>query len=104
MVLAGYVQRTLDSTFLLQDLVCEADVEWGRVFGERPYFDQIVWACLTGICYLPSTVVPVGLDSRGLPIGVAVAGPYLEDRTSLAVVRALLDVLPSPRPPDVPAS
>jgi amidase len=61
---------------------------------DRPYWDQISWACLTGICYLPSTVVPVRRDSRGLPIGVAVAGPYLEDRTTLEAARILLDLLP----------
>jgi amidase len=61
---------------------------------DRPYWDQISWACLTGICYLPSTVVPVRLDSRGLPIGVAAAGPYLEDNTTLEVARILLGLLP----------
>jgi len=40
-VLASYVQRILDSDFLLQDLVREADVEWGRVYGERPYFQKV---------------------------------------------------------------
>lgn len=39
-VLAAYVQRVLNSDFLLQELVREADVEWGRVFGERPMFEQ----------------------------------------------------------------
>jgi hypothetical protein len=39
-VLAGCVQRTLDSPVLLNALVREADVEWGRIYGERPYFDR----------------------------------------------------------------
>ncbi len=60
----------------------------------RPYWDQIVWAGLTGVSYLPSTVVPVRVDSRGLPIGIAVAGDYLQDRTTLAVARRLATVLP----------
>jgi hypothetical protein len=38
--LAGYVQRVLDSEYRLQELVREADVEWGQVFGERPYFQK----------------------------------------------------------------
>ena len=38
--LAGYVQRTLDSEYLLKELVREADAEWGRALGERPYFDK----------------------------------------------------------------
>lgn len=39
-VLAGFVNRVLDSDFLLQELVRESDVEWGRVFGERPFFQK----------------------------------------------------------------
>jgi hypothetical protein len=37
-VLAGYCRRVLDSEYLLEELVRDADVEWGRVMGERPYF------------------------------------------------------------------
>jgi hypothetical protein len=39
-VLAAFCQQVLDSDYLLKDLVREADVEWGRVQGERPYFDK----------------------------------------------------------------
>ncbi len=38
--LASYVQRVLDSDYLLKDLVRQADCEWGRVYDERPYFDR----------------------------------------------------------------
>jgi hypothetical protein len=37
--LAGHVQQILGSEYALKELVREADVEWGRVFGERPCFD-----------------------------------------------------------------
>jgi hypothetical protein len=40
-VLAGYCQRVLDSEYLLQELVRDADIEWGRVMGERPYFEEV---------------------------------------------------------------
>jgi hypothetical protein len=39
-VLASYCQRILGSDHLLEELVREADIEWGRVFGERPYFQN----------------------------------------------------------------
>jgi len=39
-VLAAFVQRVLDSEFRLQELVREADVEWGRIFDERPHFES----------------------------------------------------------------
>jgi hypothetical protein len=39
-VLAGYCQRVLDSDHLLRELVRDAGVEWGRLMGERPYFEE----------------------------------------------------------------
>jgi hypothetical protein len=39
-VLAACIQRILDSDYLLEELVREADVEWGRVYGERPFFQK----------------------------------------------------------------
>ena len=39
-VLADCVQKVLGSEYLLKELVREADVEWGREFGERPYFEK----------------------------------------------------------------
>jgi hypothetical protein len=39
-VLAAYCRRVLDSDSRLQELVREADVEWARTEGERPYFEQ----------------------------------------------------------------
>jgi hypothetical protein len=38
-VLVGYVQQILASEHGLKELVREVDVEWGRVFGERPHFE-----------------------------------------------------------------
>jgi amidase len=32
---------------------------------------------------LPSTAVPLGLVDEGLPVGVQIVGPWLEDRTPL---------------------
>jgi len=39
-VLAACIQRVLDSDYRLQEFVREADVEWGRVYGERPFFEK----------------------------------------------------------------
>ena len=38
--LAAHVQRVLESDYVLQELVRQSDVEWGRVLGERPYFQE----------------------------------------------------------------
>ena len=58
----------------------------------RPYTDQMGWVGLTGVSLLPVTVVPIGLID-GLPVGVQIAGPYLEDHSTLAVGRFLQDAL-----------
>jgi hypothetical protein len=39
-VLASYCQRILDSDHQLAELVRDADIEWGRVMGERPFLDR----------------------------------------------------------------
>jgi amidase len=59
----------------------------------RPYLDIISWAGVIGMAYLPVTMAPVGRTSQGLPVGLQVVGPYLEDRTTIDFVRRLSDVL-----------
>ena len=67
---------------------------------EHPYWDAATWMAPAGICYLPATVVPVGLTTGGLPVGIQIVGPYLHDRTTLAVARLLAErVGGCPRPP-----
>jgi len=39
-VLASYIHQVIDSEYRLKELVREADVEWGRTLGERPYFEK----------------------------------------------------------------
>ena len=39
-VLALYIRQVLGSECGLKELVREADLEWGRVFGERPCFEK----------------------------------------------------------------
>jgi len=54
-----------------------------------PYLSQTKWMGLFGVVYLPATAVPIATHSSGLPIGVQVVGPYLEDRTCLAAASAI---------------
>ena len=67
----------------------------------RPYADLIVWTSQFGYVYLPSTVVPVGLTSRGVPVGVQIVGPYLGDRTTLEFARYLEFLLGGYRVPPI---
>jgi len=39
-VLTRCCKRVLDSDYLLEELVRECDVEWGRAMGERPHFER----------------------------------------------------------------
>lgn len=67
---------------------------------DRPYFDQTVWMGLFGLAYLPVTCLPVGLHSSGLPIGMQVVAPFLEDNTALAAAQIVEDMTGgTPRPP-----
>lgn len=60
---------------------------------QRQYWDQVVWAGVIGMAYLPATIAPVGRTAGGLPVGVQIVGPYLEDRTTIDVARRLADVI-----------
>ena len=65
-----------------------------RVNGEsRSYWSLITWMAPAGACYLPATVVPVGKLSNGLPVGVQIVGPYLEDNTTLDLAKRLMTLL-----------
>ncbi len=51
---------------------------------EEVYFDTLAWSGLATLPLLPATAAPIGLSRGGLPIGVQIIGPYLEDRTTIA--------------------
>ena len=72
-----------------------------EVNGEaRSYFDTtIAWAGLTGMVYLPSTIAPVGPARDGLPVGLQIVAPYLEDRTSLHFAGLVEEVIGGFKPP-----
>ncbi len=63
------------------------------------YLDQLFWAGLASSAYLPATVLPAGLADDGLPVGLQVIGPHLEDRTPLRFAAAAADVLGGFTPP-----
>jgi amidase len=65
----------------------------------RSYLDMFGWITLATIGYLPATVVPVGHTAAGLPVGLQIVGPYLEDRTTLAVGRCVAQELGGFVPP-----
>lgn len=49
----------------------------------HPYDYHLVWASIATLIGLPSTAAPIGYSPEGLPYGMQIIGPYLEDRTTL---------------------
>jgi amidase len=56
---------------------------------DYPYPDQLVWPGVATLPGLPSTAIPTGLTSSGLPVGVQIVGPWLEDRTPLKLAELI---------------
>jgi amidase len=49
----------------------------------RPYLDLLAWISIATAAHLPATVAPVGRTAAGLPVGMQIIGPYLEDLTTI---------------------
>lgn len=66
---------------------------------DRPYMDIMAWAHLASVAKLPATVLPVGRTPEGLPVGMQVMGPYLEDRTPIHAARLFSEIIGGFVPP-----
>ncbi|SFM30576.1 amidase family protein [Variovorax sp. OV329] len=54
-----------------------------------PYGAQGAWSTIASMAGLPATVAPMARDAEGLPLGVQIIGPFLEDRSTIALARQL---------------
>jgi amidase len=60
----------------------------------RPYTEVLFsWIALATCHFLPAASAPVGLTRSGLPVGIQIVGPYLEDRSVLDFAAKLADVI-----------
>ncbi|MEE3327542.1 MAG: amidase [Myxococcota bacterium] len=57
----------------------------------QPYFQQLFWAGLPTVSYLPSTVFPTGPSGEGLPIGLQAIGAEYNDHICIDFARLLAD-------------
>jgi amidase len=71
----------------LQGRRIQIDGPTGRI--EAPYFQQIFWAGLVTVAYLPSTVFPTGVGKDGLPIGLQAIGNAYDDLITIDFARLL---------------
>ncbi len=67
--------------------------------GPRPYLDLLFWISFATLTGLPATTAPVGLTRGGLPVGIQIIGPYLEDATPIDVAERLGGVAGRFKPP-----
>jgi amidase len=66
----------------------------------RPYTDLLGWISIATAAHLPATVAPVGRTDAGLPVGIQIVGPYLEDYTTIdlaARIEAVVGGFQAPR-------
>lgn len=60
---------------------------------QRSYLDLFSWIAPATSALLPATAAPAGLTPAGLPVGVQIVGPHLEDHTTIAFAAALADLV-----------
>jgi amidase len=65
----------------------------------RPYMEQLFWAGLATLSYLPSTVFPTGASKAGLPIGLQAIGAEFDDRTTIEFARLIAEEMGGYVPP-----
>ena len=55
----------------------------------RPYMESVFWSGIVIASYLPSTCLPTGPSSEGLPIGVQIVGGPYRDHTTIECARRI---------------
>lgn len=66
---------------------------------ERSYLDIMTRVSLATVTGNPATSLPVGRTKEGLPVGMQVIGPYLEDFTPIDVAGRIAEVVGGFQPP-----
>ena len=51
--------------------------------------DQLFWAGISGVVYLPSSVAPAGFTRSNLPVGLQIVGPNFGDHTCIEFARLI---------------
>ena len=67
--------------------------------GPRSYDDVMFWISFASLAGLPATSAPVGRTREGLPVGMQIMGPYLEDATPIDIAGRMADVVGGFEPP-----
>jgi hypothetical protein len=62
---------------------------WSAMMCDDVYPDQLAWPGIATLPGLPSTAIPTGFAPDGLPVGVQMVGPWLEDSTPLKLAELI---------------
>jgi amidase len=65
----------------------------------RSHMDLLAWISHATLCFNPASVAPIGRTRDGLPVGVQIVGPYLEDRTTIDFARRVGELCGGFTPP-----
>ena len=57
--------------------------------GAASFWDLLSYIAPATLTGCPATTAPVGLSRSGLPVGLQIVGPYLEDATAIGFARLL---------------
>lgn len=68
--------------------------------GLRRYEDLLFWISFATLTGLPATVAPIGRTRDGLPVGIQIIGPYLEDATPIDVAARMSEIIGGFQPPE----
>lgn len=60
--------------------------------GERNYLDVLRWISIATHSGCPATVAPIGRTKSGLPVGIQIMGPFLEDATPISIAGLMADL------------
>jgi amidase len=67
--------------------------------GQRDYLDVMRWISVATHSGCPATAAPAGVTKQGLPVGIQIMGPFLEDATPINIAGLMADVVGGFRPP-----
>ena len=67
--------------------------------GTQPFWNLLSYISPATLTGCPATTVPAGLSPSGLPVGLQIVGPYLEDATPISFARLLAQEIGGFQPP-----
>ena len=60
---------------------------------KKDMINNMAWTRIATVSGLPATVAPIGVTDSGLPVGIQIIGPRLEDLSTIAFARGLSNLL-----------